>query len=835
MTNLLQDLRYALRQLRKSPAFLLTAVATLALGVGATTAVFSLIYQVILRSMPVAHPEQLYKVGHINDCCVNTGTQDDWHIFSFDLYRYLRDHTPNTEGIAAVQSGSDNVSFRRAGQQAAAEPLDARFVSGNYFSVLGVRPLQGRLLTPEDDHPGAAPAAVISNTLWQTRFASDPHLVGSTVLLTNHPITIVGIAARGFLGERNTGDPAGLWLPLSQEPTFDPDRPLLTSPGRHWLDLLVRIPHPKQVRPVEASIRQSLHQWILTNLDTFQPTVLSDKDIARQTTELASASGGINDLRDQYGSSLTLLFLVAGSVLLIACANLASLMLVRGIARRQELAIRSAIGAPRRRLVAQMLVESLLLAILGGLASIVVAYAGTRGILALALKGVEVNPLAANPSLPVLGFALAVSFVTGILFGIAPALIGSRSDPTDALRGANRSTRDATALPQRLLVIAQAALSLALLSTAGLLLTSLRHLEHQNFRFQPEGRLLATIDLGAAGYTNDRLAGLYSRFDDTFSRLPSVQSFAYATYGPMAFDNWSDLVFFPGDSETAASTQGVASYTAVSQDYFQTIGTRVLLGRPISPQDTTTSPKVAVVNQTFADQFLKGKSPLGGRFGSSPKHSSDLEIVGVVEDTKYRNPNEPVPPMYFTPITQNIPFTAGNLIVHYRGDSATAATSLREALKSIDPNLPITHLTTYTEQLRDNFTQEHMVVDLTSLFGLIALALAAIGLYGVTAYAVARRTGEVGIRMALGATRGAILNMFLRSALAQAALGFLLGIPLALAVGRLLGHFLYQTSPFQPAVLLAVTSLLLAATVAAALIPARRAAHLEPTEALRTE
>jgi len=845
MNSILQDVRFALRQLRRSPGFAATAILTLALGIGATTAIFTLVYQVILRSIPISHPEQLYKVGKEIECCVDSGLQDDWRIFSYDLYRYLRDQTPGTAGIAAVEAGQITASVHRAGDTATAQPLQLRFVSGNYFPVLGVQPYAGRLLRPDDDREGAAPAAVISYTLWKTKFAADPHLVGGTLMLTGHPVTVVGITASNFLGERNTQDPAGLWLALAQEPTFEPDRKLRKFPQKHWLDILVRIEDPKQVPKVQLALQGELRQWIMANRQYFERS--TDQDLAKQTTELASASGGINDLRDQYESSLKMLLLVAGFVLLIACANLANLMLVRGMARQQELGVRSALGAPRARLIRQMLVEATLLSLFGGVAALLVAYAGTRGILALALRGAEVSPLAATPSLPVLGFALVVSLLTGVIFGIAPAWIASRSNPVEALRGAGRSTRDASALPQKLLVILQAALSLALLSTAGLLINSLRNLEHQNFRFEPQGRLLLFIDLQAAGYKYERLASLYQRFDDTFSHLPGVESFAYATYSPMAYNNWSDGVFFPGVDPSNRS-HDYTSYSAISSQYLETMGTKVLFGRGITEHDTATSTHVAVVNQVFVDRFLKGKQPIGEHFGPDPKMTGEFEIVGVVDDTKYRNPAEPTPAMYFTPITQMTVYTkerditsenfkhyAANMIVRFRGDQNAAATSVRQALKSIDPEIPILNMRSYEDQLSDNFTQEELVVRLTTLFGLLALVLASIGLYGVTAYGVARRTSEIGIRMALGASRGSVLGMIVRSALTQAAIGLAIGIPLTYAAGRLLQHTLYQTSAFQPLVILSVIGLLLAAAFAAAVIPARRAATIDPMTALRTE
>ena len=845
MQTIWQDVQYALRQLRRSPGFLATAILTLALGIGATTAIFTLVYQVLLRSIPVDHPEQLYKVGSKIGEGVNGGLEDDWWIFSDDLYKYLRDQTPGTDGMAAVQSNSDTVSARRPHDSGLAQALRSKFVSGNYFSVLGIRAYAGRMLGPEDDREGAPPAAVISYTTWQTKFGSDPDIVGNTLMLSGHPVTVAGVAEKGFYGERNTPDPAGLWMPVAAEPIFDADRPMTKYPSEHWLDVLVRLHHPDQVPAVQNALRGELHQWNSAHRDFYQGS--TDQDLARQTTELASAHGGINNLRRSYGSGLKLLQLVAAFVLLIACANLANLMLVREMARQQELAVRSALGAPRARLVRQMLVEAVLLSIFGGLAALLVAYAGTHAILTLAMRGSEVSPLAASPSLPVLGFALLLSLVTGIVFGIAPAWIASRSNPVDALRGANRSTRDASALPQKILVILQAALSLALLSTAGLLITSLRHLEHQDFHFESQGRLLVSIDLHAASYRPNQLAGVYQQFENAFTRLPGVQSFAYATYGPMSGASWNNGVFIPGEVFNPDGDSS-AEYDLVSPAFFESIGTHVLAGRGIGQQDTAAAQHIAVVNQAFAHRFFAGQLPIGKHFGPKQKFSDAFEIVGVVEDAKFGDPSAPAKPMYFTPLAQSIAFTeqkdvseeafnhyAGNIIVYYRGDQAAVSEALRKAIKSINPDIPILSMRSYQDELSNNFLQEELVVRLTSLFGILALILASIGLYGVTAYAVARRTSEIGIRMALGASRSSVLKMIVENALTQAGIGLAIGLPLAFFGGKLVAHSLFETSAFQPVVLLGVIVLLLLSATAAALIPARRAASIDPMNALRTE
>ena len=842
MNSILQDIRFALRRMRRSPGFVATAVLTLALGIGATTAIFTLVYQVILRSLPVEHPDQLYKIGKGDDCCVTSGLQDPWNLFSYDLYQQLRDGTPGTQGIAAVSAREFSISARRPGKDSGSQALGMEYASGNYFPLLRMEPYAGRLLQPEDDREGAAPVAVVSYSLWQTKFAADPRLVGSTLLLSGYPFTVVGITASNFLSERNKTDPAGVWVPLAQELTLDPDQKLLRMPGMHWLDLLVRIPDPRGLATVQAAVQTSLRQWVMAHPETTQNATLDQ--MRRVTTEIVSARGGINNLRGEYGKNLHLLLLIASFVLLIACANLANLLLVRGMARAGELALCSAMGAPRARLIRQTLAEAVLLALCGGAVALPLAYAGTRAILALAFGRAGVSPLSAAPSLPVLCFALGVSLLTGVLFGIAPAWMASRFGPLEALRGANRSTGDASALPQRCLVILQAALSLALLSTAGLLITSLRHLERQDFHFEPHGRLVVYTDLTAAGYTAEKLPAFDVQMEDVLRRLPSVEHFGYATYAPMTGSNWSTGVWFPGEGPKGQ----LAGYLAASTDYFQAVGTHTIQGRVFTSEDTATSAHVAVVNEAFASKFLHGRQPVGLRFGPVPEMRNEFSIIGVVENTQYGDPAASSLPMFFIPMTQTTVFVRpqdaavasavhfpSNLIVQYRGDSATAAKQIREALQSINPDIPLLQMTTYDDVLSSNFTEEELVVRLTTLFGLLALLLASIGVYGVTAYTVTRRTGEIGVRMALGASRGHVLRMVMQGALSQALVGLALGVPLSLLAGHLLAHSLYQTMAVQPVVLLSVIALLLLAAACAALVPAKNAASVDPMHALRSQ
>ena len=848
MAGLADDVRYGIRRLRRSPGFATTALLTLALGIGATTAIFTLIYQVILRSMPVKHSEQLYKVGKQIECCVDSGLQDDWRIFSYDLYRTLKDNVPGAQDMAAVQAGVLTVSERRE-NETASQPLDLRVVSGNYFEVLGVKPEMGRLLRPEDDREGATPVVVLSYPIWQTKFHGDPSLIGQTVLLTGRAVTIVGITAQGFLGDRNATDPAGVWLPLAQEPLFS-TRALYKLQNSHWLDLLVRIPDASKVPAIQNAIRGTLVQWLLANRDPKSNETV--EEVRKQTTELASASGGINDLRDEYQKSLTMLQMIAGFVLLIACANLANLMLVRGVARRQELSVRSALGASRNRLIREMLVESVLLAIAGGVLGLVVANLGVKAMLALAMGGAEVLPVSATPSLPVLGFAFALSTVTGVLFGIAPAMIASRTNPAEALRGANRATGHSGGM-QKTLVVLQAALSVALLSTAALLIQSLNKLEHQNFRFETKGRVLAFIDLQAAGYKYEQLDGLYKRIDQAFVSGTGLHDVSYATYTPMSFNAWGTNVAVQGEKQTKTTT---VRYLSVSSQFFDAVGTRLLLGRKLNDHDTATSTHVAVVNEQFVKKILDGKQPMGTRFGLDKRMAGEFQIVGVVEDSKYGDPGESVPPMFFTPMTQTVDFSqadapapivrqainneqfrhyASNMVARYDGDPAVATATLRRVLNQVDSQIPIIRLGTYDDQVSKYFTQTQMVVRLTTIFGGLALLLASIGLYGVTAYGVERRIPEIGVRMALGADRVSVVQLILRGAAIQTALGVGLGIPLALLAGRLLQSQLYEVSGVNVPTLLAACGVMVLSALVASAVPAGKAANVEPMRALRME
>jgi predicted permease len=847
MRRLMQDIQYALRQLRKAPGFTLSAILTLALGIGANAAIFTLVHAVLLQNLPVTDPKMLVRVGDHDDCCVNGGTptEDDYSIFAYDLYKDLKDSTPEFEQLAAMQAGIGRgaVTARRGANDAAAHSSRGEYVSGNYFQTFGLMPYAGRLITPADDADGSPMVAVMSYRAWQRDYGLDPSVVGSTFVLNTHPTTIIGITPPSFYGDRMSGLPADFFIPFSSEPIMA-ESSLLHEKRANWVYILGRIKPGTALAPLQAKMSGRLRQW-LAQLEMYQREDFK-KSLAHSHVVLTPGGSGIENMQQTYKSGLRLLMSIAALVLLIACANIANLVLVRGMARRAEISIRMALGAGRRRIIRQMLTESIVLACMGGLAGLVVAYGGVRLLLALAFPANQDVPIHASPSAMVLGFAFALSLVTGLVFGIVPAWITSHAEPAEALRGAGRSTRDGSSLLQRSLVVMQAALSLVLLVGAGLLLKSLNKLEHQDFGVQTKNRVVVHFGAENAGYKPEQLQALYSQLEQRLESLPGVERAGLAMYTPLEGNNWGEGVFIQGRPEPHNGDDTGSSWDRVSPKFFDIIGQRVLRGRGITAQDTPTSLAIAVVNQTFVKKFFpKGENPIGAHFGvGGIKSSGDFEIVGVVSDVKYVRPRYDTRPMYFRPLLQ-VQHTAPDadtrslyadaIMLQMKGPVDGLESQVRQTLSSINPNLTVVDFSTFAEQIGQNFTQERLIARLTLLFGLLALVLASVGLYGVTAYTVARRTPEIGIRMALGAGRSSVVNMVLRGAMLQAGIGLLIGLPVALLCVRFVQKQLYQVDGFDAMVLtLAVLALAVSAGVAG-LIPARRAASTDPVQALRTE
>ena len=846
---MLADLKYALRQLRKSPGFTLTAVITLALGIGANTAIFTLVHGILLRSLPVSDPTQLYRIGDRDDCCVDGGFQNadgDFAIFSYDLYLHLRNVAPEFEQLAAVQAGQ-NSYYVRHGES---EPRNLRieYVTGNYFSTLGIGSYLGRGLAVSDDVPGASPAVVLSYAAWQSDFGGDPTLVGSTVFIQTHPFTVVGIAPPGFFGDRVTDNPPAVWIPLSNEPIVEGPNSILHHADTNWLYPIGRLRAGASAAAMNSKLSASLRQFLYTRPQYVEYGVQSE--IPKQHVVLARAGGGIQNLQQETQQGLTMLMILSTVVLLIACANIANLLLARGTARRGDVAVRMAMGAARTRLVRQMLTESVLLACIGGLAGLAVAYAGSHMILALAFPDARNMPIQASPSLEVLGFAFLVSLFTGILFGIAPVWLSSHTQPAEVLRGANRATRDRSSLPQKALVVFQAALSVVLLAGAILMTRSLGNLQHQNFGIETENRYVFHFDPAGAGYTVDRLPGLYRQIEDRFSSLPGVASASLALYSPLEGDNWSEGVWVQGHPAPRPNDESWATWDRVTPQFLDTIGVKMLRGRGITAQDTAATQRVAIVNQAFVKRFFPKEDPIGKHFGvDGMEYAGAFEIVGVFADFKMNDPRNPARRVFLRPLTQQ--FTGfkqeqdttgemrsmfvGAVILRFKGPQDNVEQTVRRTLASIDPNLTITNFRPYDEQVANNFNQDRLIARLTSLFGALALILACVGLYGVTSYFVARRSGEIGIRMALGATRPSVVSMVLRGVLVQIGFGLALGIPSALFAGHLMASQLYGIGAYDPLALISATAILALCAAFAGFIPAQRAASIEPMQALRTE
>jgi macrolide transport system ATP-binding/permease protein len=844
LAHLGQDTRHAFRQLWHNKAFTVVAVATLALGIGANTAIFTLMHAVLFNTLPVDRPAELYRLGAGNNCCAMTGYQEgqDFALFSYDLYKTLRDGTPEIASMAAFQPVPGNLSIRRAETSEMEQPFVTEYVSSNYFGLFGIRPAAGNFFNASNERRGSAPALVLSYRAWQNRYARDPGIVGATFLVRGKPFTVIGVSPPGFYGETLRKDPPDVWLPLATEPLLSGANNLFERPGVFWLYVMGRVPENIHAKALEPKINLETKRWYVAQGGS-QLSARHRSDINRQYVPLTSASGGVGLMRIAYRDGLLLLMSLASLVLLIACANVANLLLARGMALRAQTSLRLALGASRGRITGHALTGSVLLSLLGGAAGLGVAFGVARLILLLAFRGARYVPIDAVPSLAVLGFAFAVSLITGLIFGMAPAWLATRSDPADALRGASRSTPAMAALPQKLLVIAQAALSLVLLTGAGLLTQSLRNLERQHFGFRTDGRVLVNVNTNFADYTPERLTATYRRLQERLARIPGAISASLALDVPMNGNNRNTHIYVDGAG--SESQPGAVTWNRVSAGYFETIGTRFVEGRAIEDGDQPTARQIAVVNQTFAGRYFKNRNPIGGRFGKDgPEHSTDYEIVGVVEDAKYQSGYQPAAPMFFLPLAQfektpNGTMARSNSIGNIALRTSTNARNLepliRRAIAEVDSNIAVFDVIRYSDQLSLQFNQERLLATLTVLFGLLALALASVGLYGLVTLAVTRQTAEIGVRMALGATHERVVAAIVRGALAQILPGIAMGVPLTLGLARLLRNRLFGISTYDPATLAGAVILLAVCAVIAALIPASRAARVDPIQALRVE
>jgi predicted permease len=852
LETLLQDVSYALRQLRKSRGFTVTAVLTLALGIGGNAAIFTLVNAILLKNLPVVDPTTLVRIGNNAECCVNSGTAEDsgmgdgssYALFATDTWKQLQKDAPEFEELAAMQAGVGQIIARRDKTQESAHSVTAEFVSGNYFRTFGLQPQIGRLFSDADNVQGAPFVAIMSYDLWQNKYAGDPSVVGSTFWVNTKPVTIAGISPRGFYGDRLASEPPDFFLPIESLPTLE-NATFVHEPSARWLYMIGRVKPGVTIASLRAKVTELVRQSFAP-LPAFSGE-RGKRALAKAHVVLTPGGGGIQDMQDNYASKLKLLMWISGLGLLIACANIANLLLVRGTNRRAEMSTRTALGAMRRRIVRQLLTESIVLSIIGGMASLIVAYAGTRMLLAMAFPGAQNIPIDASPSGVVLAFAFGISLLTGILFGVAPAWITSNANPAEALRSGVRTTSSGASLLQRSLIVLQSALALVLLVAAGMFIQSLNKLKNIDLKLNPVNRYIVHFNPQAAGYSPAQVEALYRTIEERFHTIPEVQKVGIASYTPMEATNMGDAVQIQGQP----SLNEGASWLRANDEFFDSVGSHILMGRGFTTQDTSTSPAVAVVNQSFVKRFFKpGENPIGHRFGSPGAQSSgDFEIVGVVEDTAYNSATWKDHHMYFLAMTQRIPESArrrpieqdtglyaGAIVLQLDRPMDNVESVARQTLSAINPNLSVVKFQTFDEQIADRFTQDRMITRLMTFFSILALLLATLGLYGVTAYTVARRTSEIGIRMALGANRSSVVGMIMRGAMLQAAIGLaVIGIPVAWFCVRYIESQLYESKGMSLAVLGIATLTLATAAAAAGLIPARRAASTNPSQALRTE
>jgi len=845
LRSLLQDVSYSFRTMRRSPGFTFVALATLALGIGATTAIFTLIDAIILKSLPVRNPGTLVVLGPSKGSGVNVGLQESYSVYSWDLYKHL-EKTGLFDGLCALQSSSgDQFSLRPAGA-GVAHSAGTKLVSGNYFSVLGVNAALGRTLTPADDSPSAPPVAVVSFRYWKEWLRGDKSVIGSTVAVNRVPVIVVGVAPPEFFGETLQPDPPALWLPISANRQLDPERNLVDAPDQHWLYLMGRLKPGLSAAQARVRLTAALHNWLLAREgSTVSPDVRTG--IAKSYIELTPGGSGIARMRQDYLQTLRLLLGISAIVLLITCANIANLQLAGGAARRAENSIRLALGASRARLVRQSLTESLTLALAGGALGLLIASEGTKLLVALVFRGKDYIPIHTAPDFRVLAFAFALSCVTAVVFGLLPALRMS------AGIGARRGIMGSALSHRRFglgsaLIVAEVALSLVVLTGAASFTRSLANLTGQQFGFNREHVLVVNVNPQHAGYEYKQLAPLYRRISSRLTALPGVKSVSLASYSPFNQCCWGFSIAVEGYRAKPSEQRG-ALLDRVSPRYFETLGTRVLLGRAIDERDTPASTRVAVVTDAFVRRFFPNENPLGRRIGigGDQKGHGDIEIVGVVENAKYDDPGDEPPPMAFLPLFQVPPgedaFATGEYVSNFIrtieirsiGDPASIAGEVRQALAQIDPDLPVLRLETLSGHVDHTLTQQNVIADLAAFFALLALLLTCVGLYGLTAWMVQRHTSEIGIRSALGARRGRLIAMIVSAPLIQAAVGILIGIPAAFLTAKLVASQLYGVSPTDPKSSAAAALLLILCIAIAGYIPARHASGLDPVVALRYE
>jgi predicted permease len=825
LETLAQDLKYAVRGMRRTPLFTIAAILSLAFGIGANTAVFSLLDQVILQALPVKHSEQLVLVALRGKQYGGSWGAD--HI-SYPVYEAFRDRNQVFSGMfcrypLAITLVTGNHTER----------VDAELVSGSYFPVLGVGAALGRTLTPEDDRiPGGHPVAMLSYGFWQTRFASDPAILGKTLAINGYTFTVIGVAARDFDGVELGYQPQ-LFIPMMMQGQVTRYWDALHVHYDSWITAFGRLKpgmNAKQANTaLEPLLRSILEQEIAE--PWFRTYSESDRRLYLRTVmDVQAASHGWSSLRQKMQAPLWILIGLTGTVLLLACANVANLLLARATSRRQEIAVRVAIGAGRRRIILQMLMESLLLSVFGALIGLGLAFAADRFLLALYFSGDAAGQFAisANPDLRVLAFTICLTLLTTVLFGLAPAIQSSHADLSLSLRD-RATTANGSVLVRKLLVSGQIALSLFLVVGAGLFLRSLANLRSQGPGFST-GRLLAfSVDPSLGGYDDRASFDFYRRLTENLQATPGVNAVGAATVGILENGQWQYGVSVEGYVNDSGQVPE-SNFNMVSSGYLATLGVPLLAGRGLTAQDTHS---VCLINETFARKYFAGRNPLGWHVGTGIGTAAGSEVVGIVKDFRYRNLRDNIPAQVFYPYLAATHLRGMTIYIRSRLSPDQMMKQARKTVRQIDPNIPVFDMRTIDETIDRTLTTERLVSSLSTLFGGLATLLALIGLYGVLAYTVARRTREIGVRMALGAVPRDVIWMVMREVLILVAVGVAAGVSISLALGSLARSQLYGLEAHDPFTLVSVvTALSLAAGLAGA-VPALRASRVDPTTALR--
>jgi predicted permease len=835
MRNVTQDFRFALRLWRQRPGFTAIALLSLALGIGANTSIFSLMDALMLRSLPVKEPNQLMSFGPGR----MSGMMDGLPPHSADLLsepflETVRQKSAVFADVAAMESMPANVHARFSGPASELESVHIRLVSGNYFALLGVGPAVGRVLMQEDDrHPGADPVAVMSHRFFERRFAKDTGVVGRTLAFNGTAFTIVGVAARDFSGTV-VGESPDFWIPLSMQaqaqPWFEgPRDPLLES-----LWLTGRLKNGVSALTAESNTNVVLQQW-MHQVAGASPSAELVEDMKKAHIALTPAATGISGLRTLFSEPLKILMVLVGLVLLIACVNIANLLLAQSADRQREMAVRLALGANRRRLMGQFLSESLMLSLLGGALGVLIAWWGGQLLLTLVQPGPDPLPVQVGPDARVLLFTFGLSLVTGILFGLAPALRMTRVDLAPSLREGKGMARSQTrSRLGQVLVAGQVALALFLMIGAGLFVRTLQKLEGTGPGFDAARVVLLYLDSDASNFKGPAVMAMHHRLEERLRGLPGVQAASFSMFN---FNQARWLVrLWPEGVPHLNSAAKPIDGNQVGREYLRVLGMPVVMGRDFGPQDTPQSQAALIVNETLARGLYPGASPIGRHVAMEGDNRPDLEIVGVVKDAKYQSLRDRPTGMFFVDLDQNkIPDTFSDLVVRVAGRPEALLPQIRAAIRSVDPNLAVWDVMTLSEAVDRSLGLEKLLAKLASFFGGLALLLASIGLYGVMAYSVARRTNEIGIRMALGAQPSAVLGMVLRESALLVGLGLIVGIPAALASGRYVSSQLFGLAPNDPVTISGASAVLLAVALVASFLPARRAAMLDPLTALREE